>query len=83
MNCEEMIKYLSDYIDRDLDEQLRMEAQEHLATCNNCQIILNTTEKTIFLCRQAACIEIPADRRKVLFQYLQDAFSSRIDTSHS
>lgn len=82
MNCEELIKYLSDYIDRDLDEQLRIDAQEHLATCNNCQIILDTTQKTILLCRQATCLKIPAERRKVLFQNLQDAFSSRRDKTH-
>jgi hypothetical protein len=82
MNCEELIKYLSDYIDRDLDEQLRVDAQEHLATCNNCQIILDTTQKTILLCRQATCLKIPAERRKVLFQNLQDAFSSRKDKTH-
>jgi anti-sigma factor RsiW len=43
MNCSELMQYLSDYIDQELDEELTAEAQEHLATCHNCSVVLDST----------------------------------------
>jgi anti-sigma factor RsiW len=74
MTCEELITYLSSYIDDELDEDLTREAREHLATCQNCQIVLNTTQRTILLGRGQAQRTIPADRRGPLFVRLQEAF---------
>ncbi len=74
MNCEELIRYLSDYIDRELDEELRADAQEHLATCRNCRVVLDTTQQMIFLYRRTGRRAIPAERRGRLFRRLQEAF---------
>ena len=77
MTCEELITYLSGYIDDELDEDLTREAREHLATCQNCQIVLNTTQRTILLGRGQAQRTIPADRHGALFARLQAAFLRR------
>jgi anti-sigma factor RsiW len=76
MKCEELITYLSDYIDQDLSEELRVEAQAHLATCKNCRVVLDTTQKMIFLCRESERQVIPAGRRAALFERLQQALDS-------
>ena len=77
MKCEELLQYLSDYIDQELDEELTAEAQEHLATCHNCRVMLDTTQQTIFLFREQGKRAIPAARRQRLFDQLQDAFLAR------
>lgn len=74
MTCEELLRYLSDYIDQNLDEALTAAAQEHLATCHNCRVVLDTTQQTIFLFREQGKQTIPAARRQQLFNRLQDAF---------
>ena len=74
MTCEELLQYLSDYIDRNLDEALTTAAQEHLATCENCRVVLDTTQQTIFLFREHGKRAIPAQRRDALFSRLQAAF---------
>lgn len=74
MNCEQFITYLSDYIDNDLDDDLTAEAQAHLATCQNCSIMLDTTQKTILLYRNQQVLTIPAENRARLFQQLQASF---------
>ena len=74
MQCEDLLVYLSDYIDNDLDEELVAVAQQHLATCQNCKVVLNTTEKTIHLYRKYRTRTIPAQRRGKLFDALQTAF---------
>jgi anti-sigma factor RsiW len=79
MNCEQLIQYLSDYIDRDLNEELTTEAREHLATCRNCHIVLDTTRQTILLCKEAGRRGIPVERRADLFARLQHALAERKD----
>jgi anti-sigma factor (TIGR02949 family) len=77
MTCEELITYLSEYIDGDLSEDLRADAQEHLATCNNCHVVLDTTQQMIVLLRQSGPQSIPIDRRQALFQKLNGVFEQR------
>lgn len=74
MTCEELLRYLSDYIDQNLDEELTAAAQEHLASCQNCRVVLDTTQQTIFLYREQGARQIPAARRQRLFDRLQEAF---------
>ena len=74
MKCEDLLTYLSDYIDQDLDEELVAAAQEHLATCQNCRVVLDTTQRTIILFRQQNKQTIPAERKRPLFNKLQQAF---------
>ncbi len=77
MECNELVQYLSDYIDDNLEEDLVEEAQEHLATCENCRVVLDTTQQMIFLYREQGKREIPATRRKRLFSQLQENFLKR------
>ena len=79
MNCEELISYLSDYIDQNLDEDLRRDAQEHLATCQNCRVVLDTTQQMIFLYRRNGRTSLPKERREALFQRLQTALTTSND----
>lgn len=74
MKCEQLLQYLSDYIDQNLDEELTAEAQEHLTTCQNCRVVLDSTQQTIFLFREQGKRTIPAKSRARLFDQLQDAF---------
>ncbi len=73
MTCEQLVRYLSEYIDRGLDERLRVEAEEHLATCENCSVVLDTTRWTITLFRESGQVEIPAGGRRRLMERLSAA----------
>ena len=80
MECDELVQYLSDYIDQGLTKDLRKDAEEHLSTCQNCRVVLDTTQQMIFLYREAGRQAIPAERREVLFHHLQEAFAKRNST---
>ncbi len=80
ISCEELLQHLSDYIDNNLDEELTAVAQHHLATCPNCRIVLNSTQKTITLFREQGKRTIPAERRDRLFNQLQAAFLTGRET---
>ena len=77
MTCEDVLTYLSRYLDHDLDDELTQAAQEHLSTCQNCQVVLNTTQRVIILGHGQARRTIPAERRARLFASLEAAFLNR------
>ena len=77
ISCEELLHYLSDYIDQELDEELSAAARRHLSSCDNCKVVLNTTLRTIELVGQEANLTIPADRRSDLFDRLEQDFLTR------
>ena len=74
MTCEELISYLSAYLDQELDEELTAAAQEHLATCPNCRVVLHTTQKVIQLGQSQYRVALPASRRARLYSRLRQAF---------
>jgi anti-sigma factor RsiW len=79
MNCEELVRYLSDYIDNNLDEDLRADAEEHLRTCHNCHVVLDSTRKTILIYQELGRQPMPASRRQDLYARLQRAIVERRD----
>lgn len=77
MTCEELLSYLSDYLDQNLDEELTVGAQHHLATCQNCRVVVQTTRRVIQLGQAQYQISLPPDRRDRLFARLRQAFLAR------
>lgn len=74
MTCEQLLAYLSDYLDHELDEAFISAAQDHLATCQHCLIVLHTTQRVILLGQGQHQRTIPTAQRERLFARLQVAF---------
>ena len=67
-SCQNLLQSLSDYIDGTLDPCLCEILEQHLGSCQDCQIVYNTTLKTIDLYHTSASHEgLPDDVRKRLF----------------
>jgi len=70
-NCAELLGSLSAYIDGDLNPELCQELEKHLAGCDDCRVVLNTTRRTIDLVHSP--VEkpgLPEDVRERLFKRL-------------
>ena len=48
-NCSQVLSELNDYVDGELSPELCMELESHLEQCENCQIVLDTLHKTVYL----------------------------------
>jgi anti-sigma factor RsiW len=77
MTCDELLTYLSSYLDNELDVDLAEAARAHLATCQNCKVVLNTTRQVMVLGRGQGQRTIPAVERGALFTRLREAFEQR------
>ena len=70
-DCEELLGSLSSYIDGDLPSELCDELEKHLAGCNDCRVVLNTTKRTIDLVHSPIeKPDLPEDVRERLFKRL-------------
>ena len=71
MNCEALLGSLSEYIDGELSPDLCRELEKHLAGCENCRVVLNTTRRTIDLVQSPTeSVAVPEDVRERLFKRL-------------
>jgi predicted anti-sigma-YlaC factor YlaD len=69
--CHELLASLSDYVDGVLEEQLCLEIDRHMASCENCRIVVDTLRKTISLYRTTTKPpEVPTEVRERLYRRL-------------
>lgn len=84
MNCEQLVHYLSDYIDNTLDDALAAEARAHLSTCHNCRVVLDSTQRTILLYREQGQQQvIPPTRGRALYERLAQALARSPDSDQT
>lgn len=70
MSCKNTLIQLSDFLDGELDPALAEELKKHLAACDDCRVVVDTTRQTIQLYCNAEPIPLPEDVEKRLQQAL-------------
>jgi len=75
VNCQGLIVELTEYLDGALEPSVRVELELHLANCQNCRVVVNTTRKTIEIFCNAEPAPLPEDVR----ERLHDALVKRLE----
>ena len=58
-SCEDVRAALSDYMDDDVSPDLRHELEHHLAECRTCQVLYDTTRKSLQVVTNVGTFEVP------------------------
>ena len=66
MTCTEFLSLLDDLIDDSMTAELRAEIEQHMHKCGHCEVVFNTTRKTIEIYRSNEIYELPTDLRERL-----------------
>jgi anti-sigma factor RsiW len=61
VNCTDFLAKLTDYFDGQIDPALLAEVKEHLGTCHHCEVVVDTTRKTIDVYRGNQTYEFPEE----------------------
>ena len=59
INCLDVIQELSNYLDNDVSEELRIDIETHLPACAHCTAIFDGLNNTIKLIGDGRAFELP------------------------
>ena len=74
MNCRNIVRELSNYLDEALDSTLQASIEKHLEHCEDCKVVVDTTKQTIQIYCNSEPAPLPEDTR----QRLRDALKKRL-----
>ena len=61
LSCADFLVELGDYIDDAASVELRTHLEEHLRECKTCQVIVDSTRKTIQIVTESGSFTLPSD----------------------
>lgn len=70
MKCRQLFALLSEFIDRELSEEICREIQAHLSDCDPCKAFLRTLQKTVEICQKLPSEPFPEEARLELREIL-------------
>ena len=70
MNCRNVVKELSSYLNGELDPRLMSDLERHLNNCEDCRLVVDTTKKTIQIFCNSEPVPLPSDTRERLHKAL-------------
>ena len=73
ITCKSFLDELSDFVDGELSQELRISLEAHLAKCPDCWVTLDETRRTVEISRSVECHPLPDD----VHQRLLSALDSR------
>jgi hypothetical protein len=71
LNCDGVIREVSNYIDGDLDVAMKREIELHLLECQHCTMIVIQTRLTVEIFCDSQAVELPQEVRSRLHEALQ------------
>lgn len=77
LTCKDFLKELSDYLDENLDAEIRAKLETHITECPNCWVIADTTRKTIQIYKGMEPQAIPQDIESRLMAALEKKMAAR------
>jgi anti-sigma factor RsiW len=78
MKCEEIVQYLSEYIDGELPVDILVEAEQHMSQCPNCTTAAKTLRNTIQLYQHTGKARINPEHRDSLLAAIKEASKTHI-----
>jgi len=77
LTCKDFLHELSDYLDENLDAEIRAKLESHISECPNCWVIADTTRKTIQIYKGMDPYPVPGDVQSRLMQALERKMAAR------
>ena len=71
ITCKSLLDELSDFVDGELSQELRISLEAHLAKCPDCWVTLDETRRTVEISRSVNCHPLPDDVHQRLLSALE------------
>lgn len=67
-SCAEFLSEFGDYLDGCASPEVKLCIEEHLRECKSCQVIIDSTAKTIRIVTESDSFALPADQIEPIVQ---------------
>lgn len=71
ISCIEVWREISNYIDNQIDANLRVRMEEHFKHCKHCSAILDGTKNVVKLVADGEVFDVPKDFSKRLYNKIE------------
>ena len=71
LTCKEFLSELSDFLDDETDQDIKLKLERHVTECPNCWVIFDTTKKTIKVYKGMEACSIPQSVHERLLAALE------------
>ena len=71
MSCQDVFREISNYLDGDIDPELKRAIEAHAHGCHHCEVVVDTTRKTIELYCDGRLFQMPFIVRERLHAVLR------------
>jgi hypothetical protein len=66
ITCADFLAELGEYMDDSVAADIRRQLEDHLAHCETCQVIVDSTRKTVRIVTDSGSFDLPETARKSL-----------------
>ena len=77
MTCTDFLAQMTDYFDGEVEPQLLLEINAHLCECHHCEILVDTTRRTIQIYRDHQVFELSEQVRERTVTNIMTACASQ------
>jgi anti-sigma factor RsiW len=77
LTCKDFLRELSDFLDENLDAEVRARLERHMTECPNCWVIADTTRRTIRIYKGMEPYPIPDDVEQRLMAALERKIAAK------
>ena len=77
VGCKDVMREISNYLNGDVDEAFKEELRTHLNKCQHCQVVFDTTRKTIELYCDGELFPLPDAVRTRLHAVIREKCQTR------
>jgi hypothetical protein len=81
IDCEEVWRQISNYLDDEVDSGLRNTMSSHFKDCTHCSAVLDGARNVVKLVGDGRAFEIPSGVRQTFYKKLNDYLATRQPSS--
>ncbi len=77
LSCDDFRNWLNDYVDETADPEIRRDLEQHVTSCPNCWVVIDTTKRTIQIYKGMDPTPLPDDVHRRLMAVIEKKCASR------
>lgn len=76
IGCDEFLAQLGDYLEGELVSEVRQQLENHLAHCRTCQVLYDSTSRTVKIVTDSGAFALPSNIAETLLKKIMSRIRS-------